>query len=74
MSKHKFHLYTLKKDTELFKEGDIVESYYSPKARKEAIVVTNRQFWRINPYCRCPQNKVEEIQLTDLIHLDTFIY
>jgi hypothetical protein len=69
--KSKAHIYILKKDSQLFREGDILESYTSPNARKEMIQVTNREIYRINPMNRGPESKKEMIALSDLIHLDT---
>lgn len=69
--KSKTHIYILKKDSQLFREGDILESYTSPHARKEMIQVTNREFLRVNIWNRNPEYKKEMIALTDLIHLDT---
>ena len=78
MSRHKLYLYSPKKDTKEFKEGDLLESYTPPTTRLSELVVTNREILRINPCCRCPEYKKEKVEINelafiDILNLDTVI-
>lgn len=71
MAKFKYHWYILKKDTQFFKEGDIVESIFSPDGNLKNIVVTNKKVNYIEPLCRCPVYFKELISKDDLIYLES---